>query len=117
MGSMLHDSVQIDVCRCGGMWFDAGELAAWRAGRAAKPLVCRCQGTTERPCPRCPSQRLLDHTVATIPVLACPGCHGVFVPAASVARLDPRHPAAESGLGFAVIGELLDILGNALFLL
>ena len=118
MGVVHHDSIHIDVCRCGGMWFDAGELVAWRKGLATSPIVSRVQGSTAMPCPRCPTAHLLAHTVATVPVRACPTCRGAFVPAESVARLEPAtNGASGAETAGSILGGVLEVVANALFFL
>ncbi len=108
MQAERHDNIEIDRCACGSLWFDAGELATWRAARLA-PL--RAVAATPAPamrCPRCATQTLREHTVDGVPVRNCGNCRGVFVPGASVAKLEPRYSSTS---GFGLVGEaILQIL-------
>ncbi|MBL9079961.1 MAG: zf-TFIIB domain-containing protein [Planctomycetes bacterium] len=87
-----HRGVRIDACDCGGVWFDAGEVEAWT--RRARPLEAREQATPTEgggspPCPRCQDSRLTTFMARALAFAACTRCKGIWLPAATVASLDP----------------------------
>ncbi len=104
----VHEhGVEIDACvRCGGLWFDAGELAKVMqgydeqlcpTGRVADGLGKRLD-TTERHCPHCRDE-LIEHELSPgnpIPVDVCPRCDGVWLDHDELTHAQAGHHLAEA---------------------
>lgn len=92
---VVHRDVHVDACDCGGMWFDAGEIAAWAKGRnpvgaaVAPPAPSQSDAPS---CPRCTGSLSRRGESRSIPFAQCGKCAGVWLPAEAVAKLDPSSP-------------------------
>lgn len=90
--------VELDRCHdCGGVWFDAGELAA-ASGRA----VTLKREETDRLCPACDLPLHDGELSGGVEVETCAKCRGTFLEARDMAALSKRTPAkkAPGGTGF-----------------
>jgi Zn-finger nucleic acid-binding protein len=98
---VLHRDVRVDVCDCGGMWFDHGEVEAWardKGDAAARTTAARTPGTSsDRVCPRCQIAAMRLHMVDGKTLNRCSRCKGVWLPARTVAALDPAFPREPTG--------------------
>lgn len=110
----------VDVCECGGIWFDAGEMQPDGTDAEIGPLV---RAAFERPaprkprdgkcCPRC-DRALEMYPYAPLPDVWLEGCplgEGVFAYGATIRDLMRRHRAGDrrGATGHAVessLGEL-----------
>ena len=95
----LGAEVELDRCSdCGGVWFDAGELAD-----ASGKSVTSSKEKTDRSCPAC-GARLLQGTLADGPeVETCPSCKGTFLEARDLDALAKKAKSsvrAPHGTGF-----------------
>ena len=119
--------VRLDACACGGLWFDRGELETWlspeaRAAMTAPELAGPTNGLVRCPC--CDADSLASRQRKQMHYSLCAGCGGVFVPAATLAILEPATPdfgqslahglaASDLGAGLGdVFGSLPDLLGD-----
>lgn len=97
MEAVEADGVEVDRCtRCGGIWFDAGELD-WLAqseiadaidvGAAADGRTMN--EVTEIDCPRCgrPTKHIADRHKPQIRYEVCLGCEGAFLDAGEFREL------------------------------
>ncbi len=68
-----------DVCpRCGGVWFDKGEITRLTGDREVERLVVDyAAGASEFPCPRC-ARAMASRPVGDVAVDVCTNCHGVW---------------------------------------
>jgi Zn-finger nucleic acid-binding protein len=120
MRELRHQDVAVDACECGGMWFDHGELAAWRAShtKAAAPNpVLKPRPGAARRCPHCAASSLRSVWLDKVPVASCSQCQGIWLPGAGVAMFDrgSRNGATDAGdwlsavfefVGHVVVGAL-----------
>jgi Zn-finger nucleic acid-binding protein len=108
-----YDGVHVDACDCGGIWFDAGELAAWaRANQLRGPLPDANAGapTDDDPghCPRCRTASLRSRVLAAARFARCSTCAGIWLTADAVARFQPASgsDAAAGAIGHGLTGFL-----------
>jgi Zn-finger nucleic acid-binding protein len=91
--------VELDRCReCGGVWFDAGELAD-----ATSKTVNRSAGASTRSCPACGAKMQLGRLTGGPPVDHCPSCRGTFVTESALETVAVKRTAralAPEGTGF-----------------
>lgn len=83
-----HCGILVDCCTtCGGVWFDAGELAVYRTRSMPEsqepssqwePTKEDSESARQR-CPRCNTQSLLLGTAHGLNARRCAGCRGIFV--------------------------------------
>jgi len=80
-------NIHVDEClSCHGVWFDKGELDAYRTAveiqdRGSDPPVFQKKDQSEnRTCPKCVSPSLVEGEVRQILLARCQKCHGYFVP-------------------------------------
>ncbi len=78
--------IDLDRCpQCAGVWFDAGELAAYREARphlvggGDDAFTADPAGAPLR-CPRCEDDRLAPGRAGTLCFYRCGSCRGAFVP-------------------------------------
>lgn len=96
--------MRIDVCICGGAWFDLGEVQRF-TGQAVParpmPAVAAAPPTLVRgDCPRCPGQALQPRQFAARTVAGCAICRGVWLSRAALHELVPaERPATDSSDG------------------
>ncbi len=127
-----HGEVTLDRClACGGLWFDADELAAYLRGAPAGAAVpaSGAPGAAEAPlrCPRCATQPLRGFRVRGVPVRSCPGCEGLFLGPDALETLlarqaDAGYSAADVAVDVAlytapdlpeaILHAVLDFLGD-----
>jgi Zn-finger nucleic acid-binding protein len=80
-------ALELDACaRCGGVWFDRGEIEAHReresvrSGRASSPVqFVRNASASQRRCPGCAASSLASGQAGALRVLRCEACGGTFV--------------------------------------
>lgn len=92
------EEVELDRCStCGGVWFDAGELAE-ASGRAVTVKTAR----TDRQCPACELPLVLGMLSGGVEVETCTHCRGTFLEARDMDALVKRVPKqqAPGGTGF-----------------
>lgn len=87
-----HDGIHLDVCDCGGMWFDRGELERWVAQRRRPPPdleAARFPAAGREPtrCPRCATASLRQFEAVAVHGACCRDCRGAWMSAADLARL------------------------------
>ena len=97
-----YDGTQVDVCDCGGMWFDRGELEQWaRSKQLNGPLPDGSNGALlsddSGRCPRCCVSSLRDRGRGGIAFAHCTRCHGIWLFPQGAARLDPAATPGPSG--------------------
>ncbi len=105
--SVHEHGVEIDACvRCGGLWFDAGELAKLLqsydekltpTGKVADGLGKRL-GATDRPCPHC-RDKLVEHELSAdnpVAVDVCPTCDGVWLDHDELTHAQAGHQLADA---------------------
>lgn len=100
--AVVHREVHVDVCDCGGMWFDRGELDTWmRRERIPPPLapVVGVKGAATSSCPRCATKTLERRTIEGASGGRCSRCTGVWLSAAAIAKFDPA-PREPGGSGW-----------------
>ena len=82
--------VEVDRCtRCGGMWFDVGEVS--QAALCKVPPI-GLQGPSARTCPLCKSSLTLGR-IDEVEVDHCEACKGTYLDADELARLRAREAA------------------------
>jgi Zn-finger nucleic acid-binding protein len=95
-----HD-LHLDRCPAGhGIWFDGGELDAYRknhpdVGNAPKEETQRflpLPGVAVKDCPRCRTTTLEGGRLHDLDVQHCFTCHGVFLGQPSPLTQDPLNP-------------------------
>lgn len=108
--------VNVDKCLwCGGVWFDVGELEAYRASLPQRPSgdsieTANFERTTDSAgglCPRCEGQPLVLGRASGIELGRCERCRGVHVSGEQMAELTYNTSPDTIGLS---INALLDIL-------
>ena len=119
MSEESHGGVRLDLCSvCFGVWFDGGELEAYRAGDGSSRLRgvpggnSRYEPTGDSAhvrCPRCESDILRTGVIGKYRVMRCTTCRGLFLPLPN-----PRFKTTEKGIVDSAIGVLEEIVG-ALF--
>jgi Zn-finger nucleic acid-binding protein len=104
------DSCEIDRCmRCGGVWFDAGELVSKLRHEAGQDVIvgpgwasAQVSRSSETTCPRCKVEMGL-YNCSAIPWLKysrCSRCDGMWLAKADVERLeDPMLSVLALGSG------------------
>ena len=90
-GHVMHvevlSKVEVDRCeRCGGTWFDVGEVA--RAALCEVPPIA-LRGPSPRTCPRGGNELALGR-LDDVEVDHCEGCLGVYLDAGELERLRAR---------------------------
>lgn len=96
-----NGKVTLDVCeRCGGVWFDRGELHDVLDATEKKPRVPPDAEASKRSCPRCRKpMRVFDYPETFVKVDVCEGCGGIWLDKgelkelAAVRRYRAEHPA------------------------
>lgn len=92
--------VELDSCRaCGGTWFDAGELEAYRSSAGARadaagPRFVAAPGRDPAPCPKCVTPTLIGGRAGRLAFRRCSRCAGIYVSErelASLFRASGRH--------------------------
>ncbi len=97
------EGVLIDFCSsCGGIWFDAGELAFYvetDEDVPDLPTAIAAGQPTEHICPRCHHTLVETRYLPDDPLLidVCPSCHGIFLDKGEVPRVE-RLSARQGGL-------------------
>jgi len=104
-GSNLHEikrgKVAVDICiRCGGTWFDGGELAAYLSlvdydkvkdapPTIGQPVPVSLRPEARRPCPRCdvPMRKMNYAFDSGIILDKCPDCAGVWADKGELRRI------------------------------
>jgi Zn-finger nucleic acid-binding protein len=113
---VTHHGVRVDVCDCGGIWFDHGEIERWArdAGIARRMQTSRsdfARGATGSPCQPAEPHGLEWAEHNKVRFARCARCGGIWLAADAVARLDPaRHaPGTEVsiGIGWHVLEGML----------
>ena len=96
--------IRVDRCaRCGGIWFDLGELGVYRGSRAwvgkALPAFRVSPKEESKRCPRCESKTLRAGSIGGGQSFCrCEECKGAFVPRQTLAKFEPgHHPAWDIG--------------------
>ena len=88
--------VDIDLCTaCGGVWFDAGELDAYRSSVGlvagdASPVTPHFRPTPDSArgrCPRCAADSLLPGTLGHHLLHRCSSCSGVYLSRAELEKV------------------------------
>ena len=109
---LIHD-VPIDACDCGGLWFDRGEVERWASSigpvgpfRDGAPAR-RLPDQPARRCPRSPRESLAAYTLGTSAFALCSECKGVWLPASTIAAINPAFGEASRSSGVSVLFELL----------
>ena len=90
-----YAGIQLDRCRsCGGIWFDAGEIEAYRRARneVDTPRNVTPLDEPARSCPRCESLSLEAGEASSTRIYRCSQCRGKFLP-------------TQPSLGEMVVGE------------
>jgi Zn-finger nucleic acid-binding protein len=114
----LHGGVQLDLCVCGGAWFDPGELKRWSPRAAARLReLAGAPAATAPPCPGCAAAggSLRPRQAAGASVGVCARCTGVWLPRKSFAALAPgaSRDASSDAAGWGGFG--FDAALHALF--
>jgi len=96
-GERIH-GVSIDRCLgCAAVWFDMGELTAYRTSHAAE-IPAQSYGEASfvqasdaqlRPCPKCKSKALRAGLIGDFGVSRCDSCQGVLVRGSTLALFPP----------------------------
>jgi Zn-finger nucleic acid-binding protein len=116
-----HHGVSVDVCDCGGIWFDQGEIERWArsagvARRLQSPRSDVDAGATGVDCMRCAQHGLEWGEHNKVRFARCSQCGGIWLAADAVARLDPaRHSAGTEvsiGIGWHVLEGMLWFLSD-----
>jgi Zn-finger nucleic acid-binding protein len=119
-----RETIELDVCgKCGGLWFDSGEVEAYRAAAPPDsylpppPAVfgpfARSRGAR---CPRCEGDFLVEGRAAGVRLFRCSQGCGFFVPSLKPSMPDyTRGPQAGAGVIasdslFALLSALRKIL-------
>lgn len=112
---VVHHDVHVDVCDCGGMWFDRGELETWRRASKGQRQGGKAadleRNAKALPCPGCASMDLRARSLDTIACARCERCGGVWLPGNAVALLAPSRPqGTDSGIATAVFDAVFQSL-------
>ena len=118
-----RQGLELDRCAsCAGLWFDHGELEAYRATHPAKDGVAHAwkpdtdAADTPFTCPRCRTPTLLRGRALGQLAAQCASCHGVFVSgqlaAKAVAHVAPDK-AVRATSGGGPIDTTVWMLGDA----
>lgn len=117
--------IRLDRCSdCGGVWFDAGELEAYRVSVNAGLNSGSVPQAIFEPnlelgleiCPRCVSESLTVGTLGDHALRRCNRCAGVFVTSGTLAEFTPRSAAsgaaevASEGGAWAAV-EAVEVIG------
>jgi Zn-finger nucleic acid-binding protein len=90
MQCFFAGAVELDRCpRCGGIWFDWGELEQVTR-RALEPELL--EGHTERRCAYCGITLLAAVLPGGVPVETCSACRGLYLDAGELAELGGEEP-------------------------
>jgi Zn-finger nucleic acid-binding protein len=119
MQGLFVSNVEVHRCgRCGGFWFDLGQLDA-ASGRAVvlEPL----DGVTSRRCAYCRITLESALLPGAIPVETCAACRGIFLDAGELEEFsghrEPSRPRSAGPQGFVCVkchGRFPFAEGNAL---
>ncbi len=111
MRELRHQDVVVDACDCGGMWFDRGELAAWRAAHATvQTVVAKPRTGPACRCPHCAGPSLGPVWLDRVSAASCSSCQGYWLPGTSVAMVGRGgRGATDSG---AWLTALIEFVGN-----
>jgi Zn-finger nucleic acid-binding protein len=120
-----HERHGLELDRCGacaGLWFDHGELEAYRATHPARDGVAHSwkpdadSKDTPLACPRCGTMSLLRGRALGQLAAQCASCRGVFVSgqlaAKAAAQVAPR-PAMRTSSGGGPIDTSVWMIGDA----
>ena len=122
---VIRLDIHLDLCAgCRGLWFDSGELEAYRqrvvGGKVLSVLTfVRDPDSTPCSCPGCRQQALFAGKLGNLPLDKCSNCRGVFVPATTIATFRPKSTATAVGnagvdgaasFGVEALGEVLSWL-------
>jgi len=113
--------IRLDVCACGGIWFDVGELEAWYANLrpgAARPQLpghFLLHDDDGRPCPHCTDAVLRRFDVGEVRGSLCRQCRGVWLTAIDAQRVRRQPVDAASGpttgaLAYGISDGLMELL-------
>src|SRR4029077_10160345 len=116
--SMRAYGIELDKCGfCGGVWFDAGELEAFRSGeavsegRAYKSAVFSPSSMEARACPGCRARSLVFGSVENVPLFSCNACGGAFLPPR------PQTDVADAAAWIVDADDIGDVVGWSVELL
>ncbi|MEE9613929.1 MAG: zf-TFIIB domain-containing protein [Thermodesulfobacteriota bacterium] len=119
-----HGGISVDVCvGCEGVWFDRGEIEAYRAAMIEERDELPGQAVRFEPetggnllkCPRCLVDTLVPGGVQGLNISCCSGCKGFFVSRKDLVALCRRKQS--SVVGDVVLGGsdiILHILSGVL---
>ena len=114
MREVVHRDVTVDACDCGAMWFDADEIEAWARGREALPHgpgEWEPAAGSKQECPHCKSENLSPRQAKSVRFGYCTNCAGIWLPATSVADLDPAFGKEGQGLGLEAVRFAVEFIG------
>jgi Zn-finger nucleic acid-binding protein len=120
--ALLHEetrrNVRLDVCICGGAWFDLGEVQLYSGcAMPTRPLsaAVATQPTLVRGnCPRCPDAPLQPRQFAGRTVAGCASCRGVWLSRVTLQHLVPaERPPTDTG-GNEWWGVAIEVVLDAL---
>jgi Zn-finger nucleic acid-binding protein len=104
-----HCGVELDRCAsCGGVWFDAGELEAYRLAQEKLPQPYEFERSEEEEplhCPRCDAGTLAFGRARSVRLYRCSRCSGVWL---------PRQPPPTNA-GAEPILSVLDVVAEGLW--
>jgi Zn-finger nucleic acid-binding protein len=88
------NGTQIDVCDCGGMWFDADEIAAWASkakldGPVPDGSNCLPHASECYRCPRCAEFSLKSRVLHDVFFARCDECAGIWLTPEGVSQMNP----------------------------
>ena len=97
--------ITIDECeKCSGIWFDAGELEAYRVAKGgnkdtAEKTILHFKPSSQSKiltCPRCNTESLIFGDLDKFQIARCDKCFGVFVNEQEIQKMS-RHKKFRSG--------------------
>ncbi|MCA8977255.1 MAG: zf-TFIIB domain-containing protein [Planctomycetes bacterium] len=113
-----HAGLQLDVCACGGIWFDRGELGRWLEQNGMRHSVpaageLATEEGNRRRCPRCATATLHRFVAGELRGSGCRTCEGIWLTAIDVRRARGLRPSPASA-GSSVAWSLADLIGSVL---